>query len=746
MPPDGTTSLPSPGTAGTPLSLNGQTENPQDKPELVKLMEMAALQEKQQKLISWVDTNYEILKNQRLLWERQWFINMAFTAGRQNVAPVTVAGAGFKLISPKAPPWRVRMVINKIRTAVRTECAKLTSSKPIPVVLPATTEDEDYAASRVAEAILKSYFATDEFQATVRSWVWWGSVCGISYLKSYWNPNEEDDRAWITPDPDPELVAMAQAGMPIPPEALQPAPRPAMGKICVERINPFHVFVPDLLEEELEKQPYIFHVTTKSPDWVQRYFGFTPSPDARAANTLLETAVLSPMGASNNQFDSVLVKEVWVKPGGHPAFPQGGMMTVIGNRMVQFKENWSECVPFKDYPFYKYEGIPTGGFYTESVVTDLIPIQKEYNRKKSQMIEIMNMMGKPKLMAFRGSINPRQMSSEPGQAILVTPGYAMPTVIPASEVPQSMQVELDRLTSDFDDISGQHEITRGNTPSQVTSGTAIAYLQEQDDTKLSYQVAGIERATAKVGSHYLKYAESYWEDDRAIKIVGSDNAFESQVWKRNAMKGNTDVVVQAGSGIPESKAAKRAFIMDLMTQGMIPQEIGMEILDMAGMDKVIEDFQIDKRQAQRENLKMSQADPAMVAELVNPPVDPTTGQQYPVGPSGEPMAPGPDGQLIPWQPQSPLPVNSWDNHAAHEHYHNQFRKTQQYELLDENIKKMFELHVQTHQMAMMLPQMGQAGIVSDPNAGQELPPDQGGEAPPDAAGGGSSPPTNEPPQ
>src|SRR5690606_36500797 len=119
-----------------------------------------------------------------------------------------------------------------------------------------------------------------------------------------------------------------------------------------------------------------------------------------------------------------------------------------------------------------------------------------------------------------------------------------PTVLQPVEVPATYLNEIATLNSEFDDISGQHEITRGNTPSQVTSGTAISFLQEQDDTKLAYQVAGIERNKAKMGRHYLKYAERYWQDGRTVKIVGQDGAFESQLWQKNAMQGNTDVIIQ----------------------------------------------------------------------------------------------------------------------------------------------------------------------------------------------------------
>ena len=105
-----------------------------------------------------------------------------------------------------------------------------------------------------------------------------------------------------------------------------------------------------------------------------------------------------------------------------------------GQVQVQTKWPW----PFAEYPFYKYDGIPTGGFFTDSSVVDLIPIQKEYNRTKSQMVEIKNISLKPKLMYAQGSINPRQISSEPGQAIPYKIGFPVPTVMQPPEVPMSM--------------------------------------------------------------------------------------------------------------------------------------------------------------------------------------------------------------------------------------------------------------------------------------------------------------------
>lgn len=692
------------------------------------MLDELRMEEKKRAWASWGNEQFNRCKMARQPFENQWYLNLAFISGKHYIAPVAVPGGGMRLTPQRQPSWKAKLVINKIRTAVRTECSKLVSSRPIPVVVPSTNEDEDFTAARVAEQLLKNAFSNADFERTYRSWVWWGVACGNSFLKSYWSPNEDD------PDlnqPTEPMVGMD--GQPLTDESGEPVmqmPKPVKGRIVTERITPFHVYVPDLLMEDLNKQPYIIHATTRSPAWVQRTFGFKPTPDCRASSTILEASFIITKGAEEH-LDACLVKEIWLKKDAHPDFPQGGILTIINDRVVQVRQEWPW--PFPEYPFYKYDGIPTGGFYNDSIVVDLIPLNKEYNRTRSQMVEIKNLMMKPKLVYQQGSLNPRMINSDPGQAIPYKMGFQPPIHLPGVEIPASMQNELMNLSQDFDDISGQHEITRGNTPTSVTSGTAISFLQEQDDAKLNYQVSSIEYAMEMLGKHYLRYVTQYWDSKRIIKITGTDNSFESIHFKGNDLRGNTDVKIQTGSALPFSKAARQAMLTEFMQNGWIDPSTGMEMLQMGGFEKAMDEILVDKKQAQRENMKMAKMNPQEVESLLKPPMDPETGQPILNG-QGVPE----DEMGNPWMPTPPIPVNSWDNHEAHLHFHNQYRKTQDFELLDPVIKQGFEIHCQIHQLAMMgHPMIGQMGQLTkdapvDPMTGMEMPLGPEGEA-----GGGS---------
>jgi hypothetical protein len=697
----------------------GSAEQGPSNPLLDQLTKSKEDRERNARLLAWANAEYSKCKRARQTVERQWYINLAFYFGKQNIQLITTAASstGYQLTVPKAPAWRVRLVINKIRPIIRTELAKLTAQKPSFTVVPATTEDEDIVAARVAENIVSAAYRDKSVHKVIRQIAWWGSICGTAFAKTYWDPTVQ------TPDGQ-------------------------VGDIIVERIDPFHLFVPDLREEEIENQPYVIHATTKDATWLKNAYGADLNPNTTAADDLLEDSFLNMVGAQQTEKkNQVLCLEFWIKKGTHPDFPEGGLLTICGDQIVVNTGKLEVTMgpdgmpmakggyPYKhgEFPFAKFEHVPTGKFYGDSVVTDLVPLQREYNRTRSQIVEAKNLMAKPKLMAPRGSINPRQITSEPGQVILYTPGMDKPDVVPMPPLPSYVLQELDRLQQDMDDISGQHEISRGQNPSQVTAATALSFLQEQDESKLAYSISSIEEMVEKVGRLYLKYVTQFWDVPRMVRVTGTDGAFEAQQWKGSDLQGNVDIRVEAGSALPKSKAAKQAFLMDVFKMGAIEAPMFLELLDLGGIEKAYEDFLIDKRQSQRENFKMTAT--AEAPEFVMM----IKGAQA-SGAEPDPMQ----------MQQFVLPANTWDNHALHIMIHNAYRKTQKFEMLPNEAKVLFEQHVTMHQIAQ---QQGVMAQLPDGSQGPVI----GGEQPqpgqPPAAPGGApeqpapqGPPPQGPPQ
>lgn len=633
--------------------------------------------EQAKQLSTFVNEQYQKMKSARSQFERQWYMNMAFYFGRQNVVPQNVRGVGTRLIVPPAPPWRVRMVVNKIRPIIRRELSKLTSQKPGASVIPASSDDADLFAAQAGEQIWESMYYGKDLKQIIRQAVWWKLVCGTGYTKTYWDGGKE-----YSPTPDQTY----------------------QGDICYIAETPFHVLVPDLREEFLEGQPYLIHSSTRTPEWLQTHYqktldGQQIKPNVKGANEILNDAYLNLVGQTTSDNDSVLVHEMHIKPGANKNFPEGGVVTVTGDQVIQY----SPVFPYDhgQFCFSKFDHIPSGKFYATSVIEDLIPIQREYNRTRSQIVEAKNRMAKPQLTAPVGSVDASKITTEPGQIIQYKPGFNPPQPIPLTPLPAYVLNEVQQLNADFDDISGQHEVTRGNVPPGVTAATAISYLQEQDDSMLTSEVDSIESATEKMAKQTLSLIAQFWDIPRIVKTVGTDGSWDAAMFKGSDLKNNTDIRVEAGSSLPTSKAAKQALITDWMKLGFITPEQGMQVLEMGGLAKLYEAVQLDQNQARRENLKMANIDEALIQQMFAPPMDPATGQpqapeQYMIDPAtGRPQLPEPV-----------VPVNTWDNHAIHIDIHNRYRKSQAYEQLDPARQLLFEVHVQKHMEAIAAPHIG----------------------------------------
>lgn len=658
--------------------------------QLQKLARSSKDKERDKKFIAWTRNAYFRCRTIRQQIERQWYVNLAFYIGRQNVTAVPMSSGsnvntGMRLWVPPAPYYRSRPVFNRIRPAIRTELSKLTSQRPSATVVPSTSDEKDLIASRAAEQIWDSVYRRKKIKNVHRRAQLWALTCGVGFIKTYWDPN--------APDPDnPDIP----------------------GDFVFDVITPFHLFVPDLLAEDIEDQPYVMHVTTRTPEWVKlNYPGVNPQPNVMEAADVMSNAFLNLVGAGTYRKDAVLCYEVWIKPGQLEFMPKGGMFTIIGDQVTQCVEDGNPYI-HSQYPFAKFDHIPNGRFYSDSVINDLIPIQREYNRTRGQIIEAKNRMAHPQLLAAEGSIDASKVTTEPGQVILYKLGFPAPQPLPMQNMPAYVMQEVSQLLSDFEDISGQHDVSRGQSPPGVTAATAISFLQEQDETMLAPTFASIEEAFEKIGYQTLCYVKQYWDVDRYVKVVGTDGQFNVMTFQGSDLRSNTDIRIEAGSALPTSKSAKQALLMDLMTQGFIPPEKGLELMDVGGVTELYEQLQVDSAQAMRENMKMAAVTPDIMDEYLSTfqGVDPATGAATLIDPNtGQPMV-NPDG--TPAQPPLIVPVNmTFDNHMAHIAAHNQYRKSQEYDTLDPNVKKLFEEHVNQHMAAI-----GQAPGSPDPTTNQ----------------------------
>ena len=653
--------------------------------------------------VDWVTTQYTKCRQARSREVQQWNLNLAMYFGNQNVYVAPTGRDQGKLIPYPRQRGVERLVINRIRPMIRTELARLLSQKPAASVVPASSEDDDLMAAMAGEQVWYSLQSRRLYHSQFSKAAFWTVTTGTGFMKPYWDDTKEDHTAGQS----------------------------VKGDIIFSAVQPYNLFVADLLEQDIEEQPYVLEVQVKAVEWLNYIFKTAlerpVAATARAAMSILEDAYVQQRTTDDAKPDSAMVYEIWIKPGGCSYLPNGGYAMIVGSELVALFE---DGLPYehKEYPYAKIEHIPTSKFYGASVIEDTLGLNREYNKIRSQVADNRKKVGNIQFNAYKGSIIPEKVTNAVGQYTLVRPGMGMPTQVQPAQLPAYISENMDRVLSDIEDIAGQHQVSKGNVPPGITAATAISYLQERDDSLLTHTYQSIEAATEKVARQSLSLAVQFWDEERLIKIVGADGAFDTQLLKGSDLVTGTDVRIEAGSALPQSKAAKQALLTDFMKFGWIKPEDGLKMMEIGGAHKIFEQIRSDERQAQRENIRMK----SLTVEMIE-----AFQQEWET--AQEQLSP--DTQDVetqqPLAPPAVVPVNSYDNNAVHIEVHNRYRRGQAFELLSPDIKAEFEAHVQAHKYAQMAEQMSMGGMMGMEDMGAGMSED-GGMAPEGDTGENSS--------
>ena len=647
------------------------------------------------KLAAWVKSEYTKAKQARTQRQLQWYTNMAFFYGQHWVEqtggnwPADMQG---RLVMPKKPYYSQRKVINRTRSFVRSEMAQFLSSIPNAVAVPATAEDEDVRAAYAAEQAWQSISETQKLRYHFSRSIWWTIVTGTGFIKTWWDQEGYDKTSG------------------------------QQGCIRYGAVTPFHMFVPDLREQDLDDQPFIINAYIKPVSWCYRYFGdalkgVDLQPSVSSANQIIEEGYLNLGNVNSSAPDSVIVYETWCKPGAHKLMPEGGVIISIDDYIVSMTR---DGMPYNhgQYPFTKFEHIPTSTFYGDSPLVDLNPLQREYNTLRSQIAEAGNRMAKPQLLAQKGSIVPSKITNEPGLVIEYKAGFAAPQPLQLSPLPQYYVDQQDRVLTDMEDIGGQHDVSRGNAPAGVTAGTAIAFLQEADNSYRTPQFQNIEDGYSRIAYQTIENFVQFVDIRRKIKTIGADGSFDTMLLTGADLKNGTDIRIQQGSSIGVSKAAQDARIMDMFGMGLIDQPLALRLLEVGGAQKILDMMQVAERKAQRENIKMKMLKPEEIMMAQQQFEMQQQMMQMQAMESGAMMDEMPPAEMPPI-----VPADDFDIHEKHIEVHNTFRMSQEYEILSPELKEQFDAHIKMHEMFLQQQQMQQLmmqmqmGQTEDPQMG-----------------------------
>jgi hypothetical protein len=601
-------------------------------------------------------------------------MNLAYFSGNQ-----WMAWDGNRLYRPQMRRSQLTIVDNRIGPVVRTEIAKMTKQRPVFTVTPSSSDEQDTNASELGEQLMRYLWKHLFLHELTMKALLWSRITGAGFLKCYWDSSIGDKRDVLL-RPDGKLLEDAQ-GKPVDPAAIDHTSLPgvtkktvAQGDLKVEVRSPFQMFV-DPLADTFEEAEWVIEESIKSVAYVQRRYNVTVEGDAPANPGLVEARMSNAPEPGSGGYKGVKVREYWAKSS--PDHPNGRRAVWTKDKMLLEDND-----PFDACPYVMLSGIPIPGrLWPTSIVEQLRGPQDELNKVKSQIAENRNRVGNPTILASKQAVqDPEKFldsMTRPGGTYFfddVGSPNTVPTFLQPPTLPPYVVEEIARIEESIQEISGQHEVSSAQVPPGVTAASAINLLMEADDTRLGPAMSDYEFQLGKLGQKLLKLAGKYYTDARTVSIGGDNGAWQIFDFRGSQLRGNNHVEVQAGSAFPQSKAAKQAWMQDLLTfmvqSGNPPKgrALAQFLKDsqVGGAERLVEQDTLNEGQCNRENVLLAQ------------------------------------GQA--------LPINDYDDDDAHVANHTDFQKQPHYQSLGSQLKEVVEAHVNLHRQRLASQQQAQMQV------------------------------------
>src|SRR3972149_1880685 len=600
--------------------------------------------------VNLVKSRWESRESSKDAYEQIWVKNHLYLIGNHYTKVSANSVAPFYVGKPSN---RVRHTINFCIKWYELTLAKLLQNAPLLYVSPATSEAEDEGRARLADQLLEYYEYLLDLGVVREKLYSWACETGNAWIYIFWNKNK--GRVREVPQMQMQMqdigemmdgVEMIQTPINIP--VLDEDGNPIVDKIpegdvdC-EVLSPFEVMVdPYSTDGDYE---WILVSRLKSIRQLRDMFGEDAVRDIKPEDsdtTFLYHKYMRDLvgvdGKSANTSNSsaslkgddrlCIVHEYWERVSGR--HPEGRYIVVTGDKVL-----WNTGIPYnhKQIPILHLSYLNINGrVYGMTPLEQAIPMQKDYNRARSQETEDRNNhLVRRLLIPKQSKVEKDNLTDERDVVWTFQPGMRGEEPHYMAPPPYLGQWDnmIARTRRDLEDLLSVHEVSRGIAPGSIKSGVGISMLVGADDRTIYPLTKHMEQLMSKVGRMILQLVDQFVSEERQVKIGGRDSAIEVVKFGAKALKGDNadadyfDVRVIEGSAMPKNPIAKRQEVVQLIQMGVLssvnPQhsQYITKYLGLGSDKKMMADAKADEQNATLENNMMKQGTRCIPREFEN---------------------------------------------------------------------------------------------------------------------------------
>ena len=518
---------------------------------------------KDEQIVKEVKDDFAARQMARKPFESQWLMNMNFYMGNQ-FCDIGYGGNVEEVY--KQFFWQEREIFNHISPLVDVRLAKLGKIKPKTTVLPATNDEKDISAAKVSKKIIESVTSKLDLNHKIIEALQWSEICGTSFYKVTWNPNEG------------QIIAQDADKKPV-----------RSGEVDISVCSPFEIYPDSFTCETLDSCQSIIHARAIDAKKVASDYGLQVEGENLSIYSLDSTTVgfgglgyssAAPKISKGIKQNSVLVLERYERP--TKDYPFGRLTIVVGDNLVYDGE-----LPYKlgsdyerDFPFVKQTSLnQVGSFWGVSVIDRLIPIQRAFNSVKNRKHEFMNRLTMGVLKVEDGSVDIENLEDEgvcPGKILVYRQGSTAPEFLEGDNVSSSFSDEEEKLLAEFRSISGVKDFDYDYASSNV-SGVTLQLMLEQDELRLNNTAENMKRCVRKIAQDVLRLYKQFALIPRLARIVGDNGEIELFYFNSNDISSD-DILLEATAELGESITQRRQMVFDLINAGLL-NDNGNEMSD-----------------------------------------------------------------------------------------------------------------------------------------------------------------------
>ena len=495
--------------------------------------------------------------------EAQWQLNLNFYMGNQHCAV-----NGNQEVAPLAQKfyWQENQVFNHIAPVVERRLSKLARIRPKMSVFPASNDEKDLKTAGVSKKIINSVYNTEDMNHVIAEVTRWSEICGTGFYKVLWNAAKGDlmgkvDGLGTVRSGDVEIIA----------------------------VSPFEIFPDNAQQTLLDNQRSIIHAKAYHIEEIKNRWGVEVAGEGASVFNLLQNTGKS---IKNTNPNFALVIERYEAPS--LKFPNGRLVMVAGDKLLHVGD-----LPYENgtngarvFPFIKQDSlIQTGSFWGASVVTRLIPLQLAYNAIKNRKHEFINRLSMGVLTIEEGSVDTDVLEEDglcPGKVLVYRQGANKPDFMTTDRVPYDFIREEQAIIEEFANLGGVSDFNNENYITKGLSGTALAMMIEQDESKMLMTNDSVKTAIKTVAKHILRLYKQFARMPKLSKLIGDNGKMELFYFSASDIASD-DVVFETKDEYSDSFAQRKELIFTLIDKGIFDDENGkmssrtkMKIMEILG--------------------------------------------------------------------------------------------------------------------------------------------------------------------